>query len=384
MKRIHKFVAIIAAMTLCSSILCSCGGRKEEIDYSSLSAVNFSKEMGVGWNLGNTFDAYSNGKGCETGWGNPEVNEKLIKKVKKAGFDTIRIPVSYMGNIGDDGFIDEQWLNRVYEVVQMAIDNDLFVIINIHHDGNNDSSNGAWIDITQEDQTEMQDKFENVWNQIAEKFKDCPDTLIFESMNEIHDGTYTAPSGSDGQFYYDSINALNQIFVNTVRKTGGNNSERFLLVPGYNTNIDYTIDGLRLPNDTADDKLMVSVHYYDPYNFTLEENMNIVNWGNDEDGTCGYGNEDYVEQQFDKLRDTYIANGIPVILGEYGAVDKDNDDARAKYLSYVTAAACERGIVPVYWDNGYDGDYGFALFNRESGKQIYPDLVDAIVNHNSK
>lgn len=381
MKKINRIIAVFATLSISTSILSGCDSTKNNIDYSALPAIEFAEKMGVGWNLGNTLDAYSNGKGCETAWGNPAVNKKLIESVKKSGFDTIRIPVTYMGNIGEDGKINKEWLDRVYEVTTMALESDLFVIINIHHDGNNDFSNGAWIDVTQDDQTDMQNKFENVWEQIADKFKDCPDTLIFESMNEIHDGTYQEPRGSEGQKYYDSINVLNQIFIKTVRNSGGNNQDRFLLIPGYNTNIDYTIKGFRLPTDTVDDKLMVSVHYYDPYNFALEENKNTVNWGAGQDGTCGYGNEDYVDSQFDRLNSTYIEKGIPVIIGEYGAVDKDNDDVRERYLDYITGAACDRGMVPVYWDNGYDGEYGFALFNRTDGEVLYPDLVKVIVKH---
>lgn len=351
-----------------------------EVDYSDLTSIEFSEIMGEGWNLGNSLDAYRNRKGDETAWGNPEINQELLKAVKEAGFDTIRIPVTYMERIGasPDYTIDSQWLDRVYEVTQMALSEGFIVIINIHHDGNNDNNNGAWIDITQEDQTEMQNKFEAVWKQLAEKFKDCPTSLVFESMNEIHDGSYKEPTGSEGMGYYESINSFNQIFVDTVRASGGTNAERFLLVPGFNTNIDYTIAGFKAPKDTIDNKLMVSVHYYDPYEFALQETMSRSRWGDANPGSVRWANESYVDTQFDKLKTTYVDNGIAVVMGEYGAVYKENDDMRAYYLEYVTDSAKERGIVPVYWDNGYNGNYGFALFDRETGDILHPDLVKAI------
>ncbi len=351
-------------------------------DADSLSALKFAENMGIGWNLGNSLDAYSDGKGNETSWGNPQVSEKIIKAVKNAGFDTIRIPVTYMGRIGDapDYNIDSQWLDRVYEVANTALNNDLYVIIDIHHDGNGKASEGAWIDITQDDQTEMQNKFEAVWKQISEKFKNCSDKLIFESMNEINDGTYDQPTSSGGQALYDSVNSLNQIFVNTVRKSGSENSDRYLLIPGYNDNIQYTIDGFTMPTDTVDDKLMISVHYYDPYQFTLEENKNATGWGANHSGnTSGWGDESYVDEKFELLKSKYIDNGIPVIIGEYGAADKNNDADRASYLGYVTKAAIKRNIVPIYWDNGNSADYGFALFDRNSGSILNQSLLSAII-----
>jgi len=190
--------------------------------------------------------------------------------------------------------------------------------------------------------------------------------------------TYQAPSGDKGETYYANVNALNQIFVDTVRDSGGRNLSRCLLVPGYNTNIDYTLKGFVLPDDRVEDRLMLSVHFYDPYQYALEESMSTVTWGNDAPGGCGWGNEDYVDAQFDRLKINYINNGIPVIIGEYGAIDKHEDDYREYYMEYVTKAACDRGIVPVYWDNGYEGDYGFALFDRTDGTVLHPEIVEGM------
>ena len=203
----------LLAFTLCTVLLAGCGDGKapqekdnktetEKTEAStpvpdedtqtkpadfSKSAVDFVKDMGVGWNLGNSLDAYKDGKGNETAWGNPYITKELIRAVQDAGFRTIRIPVTYMGQIGaaPDYTIDEKWLDRVQVVVDVALETGMYVIINIHHDGNNDMENGAWIDISQPDQTQMQEKFKAVWTQIAEKFKGYDEHLIFESMNEI-------------------------------------------------------------------------------------------------------------------------------------------------------------------------------------------------------
>ena len=376
---------------LCSTalLLCACTANTttplkeadmKKLDDGSMSAMELADAMQLGWNLGNSLDAYANGTAGETAWGNPEIRPELFEGVKKAGFQTVRIPVSYLGHVGEapDYTIDAAWLDRIAEVTDMALDAGLLVIINIHHDGNNDAAGGAWIDITAEDQTPIREKFALLWAQIADRFRDYDERLVFEGMNEIHDGTYQAPSGDKGETYYANVNALGQLFVDTVRDSGGSNLSRCLLVPGYNTNIDYTLKGFVLPKDRVEDRLMLSVHFYDPYQYALEESMSTVTWGEGAQGNCGWGNEDYVDAQFDRLQINYINNGIPVIIGEYGAIDKNEDAYREYYMEYVTKAACDRGLVPVYWDNGYDGDYGFALFDREDGSVLYPDIVEGM------
>ncbi len=346
---------------------------------SGKTATEIAGNMLVGWNLGNSLDAYSSAEGNETAWGNPETTPELIQAVHDAGFSCIRIPVTYMKRIGNgpDYTIEEEWLNRVQEVVDYAIDDGMYVIINIHHDGNNDTP--SWIDCTQEDQTQIQEKFKKAWEQIADRFKDYDQHLVFESMNEIHDGSYQEPQGETGQMYYDNINALNQVFVDTVRASGGNNNDRCLLIPGFNTNIDYTIAGFEMPTDTTPDRIMVSVHYYDPYDFCLKESTRIYGWGANASNHTNWGDEDYVDSQFDKLVDAYVSKEIPVVIGEFGCVNKNNNGYRRYYNEYVTKAAVDRGIVPVYWDNGYNGGYGFSLFDRTTGEIQYPEIVEGII-----
>lgn len=349
---------------------------------------NMVNAMGAGWNLGNSMDAYSGSGASETAWGNPKITKELIDSVKSAGFKTIRIPVSYLGKVDENNnyVIDQSWLDRLKEIVDYATDDGMYVIINIHHDGNNDRNYGAWIDCSASDQTKVQEKFRRMWEQIADCFKGYGDKLIFESMNEIHeeDNWNSTPKKST---FYDNLNALNQIFVDTVRASGGSNSTRWLLIPGYNTNIDGTVGGsFKLPSDSASGRLMVSVHYYDPYDFALNEGSQIYKWGNDasKGKKTNWGHEDYVEQQMQKLYNVFTSKGIPVIIGEYGAIDKTWSDTasseyRRYYFEYVAKSAVNHGCVPVYWDNGYDGKNGFALFDRKNAKVLYPDLVAAIV-----
>lgn len=374
----------LGTVFLCAMLLMGFGGCNAQNPpvqpIGDTEASEMAETLGLGWNLGNTFDAYSKGKAAETAWGNPETSKELINAVKAAGFDTIRIPVSYLGRTGDapDYAIESAWLDRIQEVVDYALEAGMYTIINIHHDGNNDTANGAWIDCTAEDQTPVQEKFRKVWEQIAARFAGYDERLIFESMNEIHDGTYQAPRGSEGQRYYDNVNALNQVFVDTIRAAGGTNASRWLLIPGYNTNIDYTIAGFVLPEDSAENRLIVSAHFYDPYQYALEENFNTTVWGKDAAGNCGWGNEDFVDAQFAKMESTYVNNGIPVIIGEYGAINKHNDPYRNYYMEYVTKSALDHNLTPVYWDNGYDGDFGFALFDRNTGAILHQDMLDAM------
>lgn len=378
MKRLKITALLLGGLLFLSGCAAETNAPAEPL--GDLTAVEMAEKLNLGWNLGNSFDAYSSGRADETAWGNPETTAALLNAVKAAGFDTIRIPVSYLGRTGDapDYAIETAWLDRIQEVVDAAMEAGLYAIINIHHDGNNDTANGAWIDCTAEDQTPVQEKLGKLWEQIAERFRDYDERLIFESMNEIHDGTYQPPRGADGQRFYDNINALNQVFVDTVRASGGNNADRWLLVPGYNTNIDYTIAGFVLPQDSAESRLMVSVHFYDPYQYALEENFNTSVWGSAAQGNCGWGNEDYVDAQFEKLETVYVENGIPVIIGEYGAINKNQDEYRNYYMEYVTKSACEHSLVPVYWDNGYNGDFGFALFDRATGDVLHQDMLDAM------
>lgn len=340
-----------------------------------------------GWNLGNQLEANSGGTPSETTWGNPTITEKLIKQVKAQGFKSIRIPVSYLSKIGagPNYTIDSKWLDRVQEVVDMCIDNGLYAIINVHGDGYY-SVKGGWLLCGEpaSEQKTIKAKYKKVWEQIAKRFKNYDDHLVFESMNEEFDGTYNNPNPE----YYNNINAYNQIFVDTVRKAGGKNNNRYLLVPGWNTDINYTAGdyGFKIPNDSTG-RLMISVHYYDPWKFCGgEEAPGIFRWGDSIKGQAIRNRgEKHTDAKFDQLYDAFISKGYGVIIGEYGAIDKTYKDSRstayrAYFAEYVNYAAHKRNIVTVYWDNGYNGNNGFGLFDRKNCKVTQPEIIKGIIN----
>lgn len=335
--------------------------------------------MKLGWNLGNSFDAPES----ETAWGNPAPTPELMQAVAKSGFQLVRIPVTWTLHMGPapDFVIDPAWLARVAEAVNQARDAGLYAIINVHHDGADGFKQVEWLTlndetgaITDQNNAAVKARFVAVWGQIAKHFAAYGEELLFESMNEVHDG-YGKPDPK----YFTIINDLNQAFVDTVRAAGGNNAQRHLVVPGYNTNIDHTIAGFQLPKDPTPSRLILSAHYYDPYLFALQAQKNT--WGKASPGNDGWGQEDFVVTQFDKLKTNFIAKGIPVIIGEYGACYQEGfEDYRRYYMEYVTKAAVDRGIVPVYWDNGAEGSGGekFGLFSRSTYAPLHPDLLQAM------
>ncbi|GAA2616220.1 cellulase family glycosylhydrolase [Paractinoplanes durhamensis] len=361
---------------------------------AQLTASQLVADMGAGWNLGNQLEANSNGIPSETAWGNPVVTQALINQVKASGFKTIRIPVSYLGNIGAaPGYtVNSAWLTRIAEVVNYAYSQGLYVLINMHGDGYK-SITGSWLVCDAADQTTIKAKYAAVWQQIATKFASYNDHLIFESMNEEFDGQYGTPTSA----CYSNINAYNQIFVDTVRKTGSTNASRWLLVPGWNTNIEYTAGnyGFVLPTDTnrsstipsAEQRIMISVHYYDPWDFAGQEDGTITQWGAAATNAAKkstWGQEDYMDTMLKKMYDTFVTRGYPVFVGEYGSIDKTTYDSanntyRANYAKALVATAKKYGAATAYWDNGYNGQHGFGLFNRSTNAVTQQSLITAII-----
>lgn len=361
-----------------------------ETSVTGKTAEEIAEDMGVAWNLGNSLEAVGiNGKVDEKGWGNPKTTKKLIQAVKSAGFNTIRIPVSYLDKIGDgpDYKIDADYLDRVQQVVDYAYDMGMYAIIDIHGDGFNDIDN-YWIDISVSNVTQaysMLDKFRKVWAQIANKFADYDQKLIFEAANELMiSGNYNqAPDPA-----YSNINALNQVFVNAVRASGNQNKDRVLIVSGYNTDIDLTVSPTASttefikPADTEENRLMLSVHYLDPYDFTLNNN-GVSMWGSNEELL-------YMCEQFNKISSFATSLNMPVFLGEYGAMDKNNIAVRASYCYWLNYYAAENGIVTSYWDNGHSGRCGTALFDRTNnvitidGQTIVDSIIDGYVKGYSR
>lgn len=327
--------------------------------------------MGAGWNLGNSLEAI--GPGNETAWGNPVVTQQLIDAVKEAGFDTIRLPVAWSAFSDVSTYtIDPAWLNRVEEVVNYALNADMYVIMNEHWDG-------GWLNHPfYANQTSLNNRLSIMWTQIANHFRDYDNRLLFAGTNEVmNEGDYGTPT----QEYVDVQNSYNQTFVDAVRATGGNNANRYLVVQGFNTNIDHTVNFFVLPNDTINDRLFVEIHYYDPYNFTLNPDNITTEWPST---TETWANEPWVDSQFQRMKANFVDRGIPVILGEYTAMLRNDvpghETSRLNWIRYVTQSAAAHGLVPVYWDAGYAGEqHSSGLFNRNTGAQVYPTIINAIV-----
>ena len=362
--------------------------------FQDLNRQQITEAMGVGYNLGNSLEANSGGTPNETAWGNPVLTKKFVLAAKAAGFQSIRIPVSYLSKIDDNnGYkIDSAWLDHVQEVVDYCVQNNMYAIVNMHGDGYTTVS-GSWLLCASSDQTKIKAKYKACWEQIADRFKNYDEHLIFESMNEEFDGTYGTPNKTA----YNNINDYNQIFVDTVRQTGGNNDRRWLLIPGWNTNINYTADnyGFVLPTDqylssdiaSGEKRIMISVHYYDPWDFCGTESADKTQWGSEatnQSKVPTWGDESYMASQFKKMHDKFVSQGYGVIIGEFGAINKANYDSRNKacradYYQKVCYYAKQYELVPVAWDNGFDGDYGFCLINRYSCQVTHRDIIDAMM-----
>jgi endoglucanase len=333
--------------------------------------------MGMGWNLGNQMDAYSNGVANETCWGNNAATQDTFTKLREAGFSSVRIPVTWLGHIGSASSytIDSSWMNRVAELVGYAHNAGLKVIINIHHDG---ADSAYWLNIKkaatdEATNTQIKEELAAIWTQIATKFKNEGDYLIFEAMNEIHDGGWGwGDNRTDGGKQYAILNEWNQVFVDAVRAVGGQNATRYLGIPGYVANPDLTVSYLKLPTDNAANRLMVAVHFYDPYEYAI--NATYSQWGHTAQSgkAATYGNESDVKNTFQSLQSAFVNKGVPVYLGEMGCVRRSDTTAesfRKYYLEYVCKAAKDYGLAPFYWDNGATGTgkENFGLLNHATG-----------------
>lgn len=354
-------------------------------------AFNFVKTMRIGWNLGNALDSYNNDVSSETAWGNPKITQKIFRGVKKAGFEVVRIPVTWLGHIGNapDYKIEDDFLDRVFQIVGYAKQENLKVIINIHHDG---ADSKHWLDIKNAAKnSQTNDKIKNqlskMWEQIAKKFPNSQDYLIFEVMNEIHDGGWGFGENKyDNGKQYSVLNEWNQICVDSIRKTGATN---FISVPGYVTNPELTMKHLILPKDSLN-KIFVTVHSYNPSYYAIE--AKIPKWGSSVpveeltyknpygDGNLVLDGEKYFTELFGKLYEKYIKNGIPVLLSECGATyQKRYENYRRYYVEVMVKTACINGIVPILWDNGLknSGKECFGYFDRTSG-EIYNHAEDVV------
>ena len=325
------------------------------------------EDMGLGWNLGNSLDATGgSGLDTETSWSNPKTTQALIDKVKSLGFNTVRVPVSWGKHVSGDNYtIDSAWLARVKEVVDYCYKNDMYVILNIHHDTkSSESASGAGYYPRSSAYSSSVKFVTSVWSQMSEYFKDYDYHLIFETLNEprlIGTGCewwfdkWNIPS--EVKDAIDCINKLNQKAVDTIRDTGSNNRGRLIMCPGYDASIDgATVSGFKLPTDISGNKnrIAVSVHAYSPYNFAM-------NVGSGSTSTYTSSIKSELRDLFSTLKSNFRDKGIPVVIGEFGSTDKNNTAERVKWATDYTALAKKNKIPCVLWDNN-----AFAVYNGSS------------------
>ena len=389
--KIRKFIAsLLAAASIFSLTACNGDNSGNESMTSEpikgsqstvmreMTTMELVKDMGLGINLGNTLEACGNWindmegvSAYEKAWGSPIITEPMIKGYKDAGFGVLRVPVAW-SNLMQEGYvISPEYLARVKQIVNWALDSDLYVIMNIHWD------NGWFADFGEDDKRdEAFKKYEKIWTQLAEEFKDYSDYLMFESLNE--EGGWESiwnrySNQGDKAKSYGILNDMNQRFVDIVRKSGGNNEKRHLLIAGYNTDIDLTCDEMfKMPNDPIN-RMAVSVHYYTPSTFAILEED--ASWGK---ARTEWGNERDVAElskYMDMLKTTFYDKGVPVIIGEYGCSQKNKKAEMVNlYLTSVCKAAYERGLCPVLWD------VTDAHYNREECKFIDNNLLEGLMS----
>ncbi|MBZ4043387.1 glycoside hydrolase family 5 protein [Flavobacterium hibisci] len=349
----------------------------------SSTAVQLAAKIKLGWNIGNTLEA----TGGETAWGNPKVTKALIDAVKANGFNAIRIPCSWNQNLENAATakIKIDWLNRVKEVVQYCVDNDMYVLVNIHWDG-------GWLEnnITEAKKVENNAKQKAFWEQIATHLRGFDEHLLFASANEpaVEDATQMAV-----------LKSYHQTFIDAVRSTGGKNAYRTLVVQGPTTDIEKTNKLMTsLPTDKTANKMMVEVHYYSPWNFaglTKDETWGkmFYYWGagfhstTDTERNATWGEEADLEKNFKLMKTQFVDKGIPVLLGEFGAIRRTtltgdaltlHLNSRAYYLKTVVKTAKANGLLPFYWDEGSLTNNGFGIINRSNNTVFDTQALNAL------
>lgn len=340
----------------------------------NITSQQLVEDMTFGWNLGNTLDvcqADRDGDGKinehveagekvdETLWGNPKATKELFTSLKKNGVNAVRIPVTWRDHMDSNGNIDREWMDRVQQVVDYAYLQGMYVIINVHHDGGGDPKFGAWIiEESQKDYNTFLKKYKNVWKQIAERFKNYSDYLIFESMNEVGFDTLYNKNKADA---YNLINKINQDFVDIIRATGGNNAKRHLLIAGYYTDIERTCDSLyKMPDDKAG-RCILSVHYYTPWDFCTCDIKHT--WGTKSEVR-------QMETLIGKMKKNFVDKGIPVIIGEYAASGSDLSSC-IFFIEKLNKLCSDYGIATFIWDSGRQ-------VNRKTYKWRTPQYLEAL------
>ena len=361
------------------------------VEIKDVASTDVTKVMGTGWNLGNTLEA-TGGKGlrAENSWGAVTTTKEIIDGVAAAGFKTIRIPVSWAKHMDENYTIDPEWMNRVKTVVDWAIEDGMYVILNCHHDNFGSAEGltaGKGYYPTKKNYKISEAFFANMWAQIALAFNNGYDEyLIFETMNEPRlIGTKIEWSFAAGDSRHaeaqDMINKLNQVTVDVVRASGGNNAKRLIMMPGYAaTPAAVLSEAFVLPTDTVENKLIVSVHMYTPFIFAGQS-----------PGTKKFSVQFERENAstFRKLNQKFVQNGTAVIIGEYGAVNKENSEERVKWFTSFIRDSQAQGLPAVLWDNfkwkinpdkvDYSEKFGF--YDRRNIKWVFPEINEAIMSN---
>ena len=371
--------------------------------FGSSSAAKIVNSMKFGWNLGNTLDAYAGGKetdgwdgrntslgnNTETYWGMAKTTKAIIAGIKAKGFSSIRIPVSWHDHIDSSYTINSSWMKRVKEIVDWAIAQDLYVIINVHHDNITPpycSANGhKGYSPASSCLAESKRYLYNVWCQIATAFNNGYDEhLVFETINEprlpgdTHEWNWDA-SCATCQDAAKSINELNQLCLDTIRKSGGNNAKRLVMVPAYVASPGAALDqAFKMPKDSASKRLALSVHMYSPYSFAMQDPGET---------TFTNAHKDDLKYWFDQLNTNFVKKGIPVVIGEMGATNKNNDDQRKAWFEFYLGKVKSYKMAAFLWDNGQhqipaSGSFNelFGYYNRSAQTWYFPDLITTAIN----
>ena len=348
--------------------------------YVEQSAKDAVADMGLGFNLGNTLDAHdvklnmftNSVSDFETCWGQSVTTEAMMKFLKKGGFNAVRVPVTWYQHMSQDGTVEKAWMDRVQQIVDYVLKNDMYCIINVHHDtGADDKNYSRWIKADVENHAENQIKFKKLWTQIANRFKNYSNKLVFEGYNEMLDASSTwGQPKSDSSFI--ALNAYAQDFVDAVRATGGNNATRNLVVNTYaGANGDRVLNGLVLPKDKVSGHIAVEIHTYDPWDW-----LNKYGKWND---VCVRE----IKNMYNRLNAAFVSKGIPVIVGEYGThgekdyhVTRTSTDvekkAAADQAAEIVGEAKALGIATLYWMSIFDNS------DRTVPQWTLPNVVEAM------
>jgi len=351
------------------------GTPEDALPFSDISATELVSKIKIGWNLGNTLDAHgedswfpSDVKGMETSWSNPVTTKAMITAIKNAGFNGIRIPVTWYKAADSNYNIRADWMARVVEVVNYAADNDMYILLNTHHDEH-------IFKFTNDEKTESLKAFKKIWEQIADTFKNYDEKLIFEGLNEPRTiGAALEWNGGNAE-ERANLNEHYRVFVETVRASGGNNGKRILMVNTYAASAEQSaLSGLTIPADSANTKkkIIVSIHSYAPFQFAHEyDTPNAVNtWSkNNQSDTAG------VRYAIDNAYNTFVSKGIPVIMGEFGSRSEKDDTYRAEWAEYYVSYAKSKGIPCFLWD---DGGW-FKFLNRTNNTFYAPSVLAALM-----